>query len=197
MVERDSVSMTAYYGYMHAFVNVFAGEMAMVRDLTGRLEGQTPLRAFGWQTALDRARGRATWAVARWAFLNERFGGKVRSDPFERRVYGQSPASVKKAAQTALELTEKLGSLNRFIDGVRAYDAEGVRWICNLADEVTRSVSAEAKSSSLVAVYLERGAPDGARQGGDAGEEEGSGSISSYFEAFFRAGDAFRAGLDG
>lgn len=197
MDERDSMSMTAYYGHMHAFVRVFTGEMTMVRDLAGRLEGQTPLRAFGWQAALDRARHRATRAVAQWAFLNERFEGKVNPDPFERRVYGQR--SVAKTTQTAQELAEKLGSLNRFIDELRVYGAEDVRWVCNRADEMAQAVSEEAKSSSLVAAYLERGAPDGqrARQGGDAGGEEGSESTSAYFETFFRAQDAFRAGLEG
>ena len=193
MDERDSMSMTAYYGHMHAFVRVFTGEVAMVRDLAGRLEGQTPLRAFGWQAALDRARNRATRAVGQWAFLNERFEGKVTPDPFERRVYGQR--SVTKTAQTAQELAEKLGDLNRFIDGLRVYGAEEVRWICSLAGEMAQAVSEEAKSSSLVAAYLERGAPDGqrARQEGGEGDE----SISGYFETFFRAGDQFRAGLEG
>jgi hypothetical protein len=194
MDERDSMSMTAYYGQMHAFVRVFTGEVVMVRDLAGRLEGQTPLRAFGWQAALDRARTRATRAVTQWASLNARFDGKVNPDPFERRVYGER--SIAKTAQTAQALAEKLEGLNRFIDGLQAYGAEDVRWICTLADEMAQAVGEEAKSSSLVASYLERGAPDGgrARQEGEGGE--GRETLSAYFEAFFRAGDAFRAGLE-
>lgn len=195
MDERESMSMTAYYGCMHAFVNVFAGEMTMVRDLAARLEGQTPLRAFGWQAALDRARSRATQAAERWALLNERFEGKVSPDPFERRVYGQG--SVTKAARTARALVEKLRELNRFIDGMKAYDAEGVRRICGVAEEMAQAIGAEVKVSSLIAAYLERGRSDGqkARQEGGAGDE--GEAISAYFRAFFRARDAFRAGLDG
>jgi hypothetical protein len=159
MDERESVSMTVYYGYMHAFAHVLVGEMAMVRGLAARLEGQTPLRAFGWQAALNRARSRATQAAERWALLNERFGEKVSPDPFERRVYGQGPALLTKAARTAL------------------------------------AIRAEVQASSLVAAYLERRGPDRARQEGDAdGERE---QVSAYAHAFFRARDAFRAGLDG
>lgn len=192
---RESTSMTAYYGCMHAFAHILVGEMAMVRGLAARLEGQTPLRAFGWQTALDRARSRATQAAQRWVLLNERFGERVRPDPFERRVYGQGPALLTKAARTAREIVEKLGELNGFIDGVQTYDAEGVRRICGVAEGMAQAVHAEVQASSLVAAYLERGGPDGARQEGGA---DGAGDrISTYAHVFFTARDAFRAGIDG
>ncbi|OGG56860.1 MAG: hypothetical protein A3F84_10730 [Candidatus Handelsmanbacteria bacterium RIFCSPLOWO2_12_FULL_64_10] len=195
MDERESVSMTVYYGYMHAFAHVFVGEMAMVRGLAARLKGQTPLRAFGWQAALNRARSRATQAAERWALLNERFGEKMSPDPFERRVYGHGPAFVTKAARTAREIVERLGELNRFIDGMQTYDAEGVQRICGVAERMAQEIRAEVQASSLVAAYLERGSPDGARQegGADGGREQ----ISAYAHTFFRARDAFRARLDG
>ena len=200
MGEPRSVSMTAYYGCMHAFVNVFTGEMAMARDLAARLEGQGPLRAFGWQVALDRARGRATRAAERWKTLNERFDGKVNPDAFERRVYGQNPASTTKAAQTARELVGRLGAFNRFIDGLQAYRAEDVRRICGMADEMTQAVAEDSKASSLVAAYLGRGAPDaekGPPKTGQVPGGEGREAVSAYFEAFLRAQDGFRAGLEG
>ncbi len=193
MDERESVSMTVYYGYMHAFAHVFVGEMAMMRSLATRLEGQTPLRAFGWQVALNRTRSRATQAAKRWALLNERFGEKVSPDPFERRVYGQG--SVTKATQRAREIVNRLGELNRFIDGVRTYDAEGVRRICDVAAEMAEAIRSEAQASSLVASYLERGSPDEARQ--ERSADGGRGHISAYAHAFFGARDAFRAGIDG
>jgi hypothetical protein len=195
MDERKSMSMTAYYGCMHAFAHVLVGEMAMMRGLVARLEGQTPLRAFGWQAALNRARSRATQAAKQWALLNERFGEKASQDPFERRVYGQGPAFLTKAARTAREIVERLGELNRFIDGVKTYDAEGVRRICGVAEGMAQAVRAEVQAATLVAAYLERGGPDGARQEGDA--DGGKEQISAYAHAFLRARDAFRAGIDG
>jgi hypothetical protein len=179
---------------MHAFAHVLVGEMAMVRSLAARLEGQTPLRAFGWQAALNRARSRATQAAERWALLNERFGERVNPDPFERRIYGQGPALLTKAARTAREIVKKLRELNRFIDGVQTYDAEGVRRICGVVEEMAQAVRAEVQAATLVAAYLERGGPDGARQeGGVDGARE---QISAYAHTFFRARDAFRAGLN-
>jgi hypothetical protein len=204
MDEQESMSMTTYYGCMHAFVNVFMGEMAMVRDLVVRLEGQDPLKAFGWQTALDRARNRATLIVERWRRLNETFEERVSMDEFERRVYGQSPASATKAAQTARELVEMLGKFNSFIDGLQTYDAEDVRLICGMADEMVQSIGEETKASSLVAAYLDRGTPDAQKVRPDGeqfpagllGIEGGGEPVSVYFHTFFNARDDFRAELD-
>jgi len=198
MDEQASMSMTIYYGFMHAFVSVFTGEMSVARDLAARLEGQSPLRAFGWQAALDRARRRATQAAERWVSLNERFDGKVSPDAFERRVYGQNPASTTQTAQAARRLLGLLAAFNRLIDGVQTYGAEEVRQIRCLAEEMTRAVGGEAKASSLVAAYLERGALDAQKVRPEAGpgvDEGGGGRVSAYFEAFSGARDRFRRGL--
>ena len=199
---REPMSMTAYYGRMHAFVSVLTGEMAMVRDLVACLEGQNPLRAFGWQAALDRARRRATRAVEGWRLLNETFEERVNVEAFERRIYGQNPTSAQKSARTAQGLTEMLVKLNGHIDGLDAYDAEDVRFISGLAGEMAQSISEEARASSFVADCLERGATQKTRQEGQhlpaapPAIEDGE-SISTCFHAFVKARDDFRADLDG
>jgi hypothetical protein len=189
----EAPSLTRYYGCMHAFASAFAGEVAMVRDLVGRLEGQRPLTAFGWQAALDRARGRATVVLDRWRRLNEALEGGVASDAFERRVFGGNPVTPETATRTARALTKTMEILNGRIDELRAYGGEDVRWISGLAEEMLGAIGPEARASGLVAGYLERGAPGDGKLPADGGDR----LLASYYRAFSEARDEFRAGLDG
>ena len=196
MDEQRPLSMTTYYGCMHAFVSVFTGEMTMVRDLVVRLEGQRPMRAFGWQAALDRALRRAAAILGRWGHLNEGFETRVRVDDIERRIYGQSPLSAEKSAQTARKLSETMRRLRDHVEGTQVYGAQDVRWISGVAEEMAQAIGAEVKTASLVAGYLERGAPDAQRARPPEAPEKGE-SLSAYFRAFSIARDDFRADLDG
>lgn len=196
MDEQRPLSMTTYYGCMRAFVSVFTGEMAMVRDLAARLEGQRPTRAFGWQAALDRALRRAAAILERWGGLNDRFEERIRVDDLERRIYGQSPLSAEKSARIARTLSETMGRLRDRVQEVEFYGPEDVRWISGVADEMARAIGAEAKTASLVAGYLERGAPNARRPPADRPESEKGESLAACFRAFSKAQDDFRADLE-
>ena len=172
-------SITAYYGSMYAFVKTFKGEMAAVQDIAPQLEGRDPLREFGWQTALDRARGRAQLILDRWFRLNEVFASGFRIDSLERRIFGKNPISVKKGAGTARQLRRELRGFNEYIEGIKTYRTEDVRKICCMARKFAIIIEEEEKASALVAAYLDR-----------------EPSVSGYFEIFSRMGDEFRARLE-
>ena len=172
-------SITAYYGFMYAFAKTFKGEMAAVQDIAPQLEGRDPLREFGWQTALDRARGRAEQILDWWFRLNVDFVRGFQIDSLERRIFGRNPISVKKGAGTARQLRRELRGFNEFIEGIKTYRTEDVRQICLMARKMAITVEEEDKASVLVAAYLER-----------------EPSVSGYFEIFSRMGDEFRARLE-
>lgn len=198
MDTRKPLSVTTYYGCMHAFARVFAGEMAMVRDLVVRLEGQSPLRAFGWQAALDRALRRGANILERWKALNEVFEERVSADDMERRIYGQSAISPASSAQAARRLSGTLRAVRDHLQEVQVYSSEDVRWVSGAAEDMAQAIGAEARTSSLVEDYLERGTPEARKTRASTSSpnaQEGE-SLSSYLEVFSQARDEFRAGLD-
>lgn len=181
---QKPISMTAYYGCMYAFVKVFKGEIRALRDLAAHLQGDDAPRAFGWKRALDRARGRAVLAAARWDRLNQGLEERLNEDAFERRIYGRNAHDLKVGSKTARTLREALRRLNRYVEQLRFYDAEAVRSISQQSDQMMALVGEFERVSELVAGYLQRGAAD---DGGRVGE---------CLREFLRVQDEFRAGLE-
>lgn len=198
MDQRRPLSMTTYYGCMRAFVSVFTGELAMVGDLVSRLEGQRLTRAFGWQSALERALRRASTILERWKGLCEEVVVRLQPDELERRIYGQNPLSGAKSLQIASDLSDRMRRLCDHLQDLDAVGPQDVRWVSGVAREMVQAIDAEARTASLVSSYLERGASDprkspAAEPPSDAEKGE---TLAGCLRAFLAAQDGFREDLE-
>ena len=160
----QAMSLTEYLGRLRAFVDALHTEAVTVATYVHRLEGQDREQAFGWESILERARGRVSLVAEHWQRFNQELDGRVYPDDVELRVYGQHHRLRYRFVETCPLVREAMNRLNRYIDEVERFDRQDVKLVSALVEEIVALPREEATAAREVGLRLMRTAIDSSEE---------------------------------